>query len=67
MVEEFTNNPVYKDQLLNEDADVFSIVIYLNKNLELVSAQEDFKNSIISKKKYLKIKKLHDEEKKYLN
>ena len=62
MIEEFTNNPVYKDQLLNEDADVFSIVIYLNKNLELISAQEDFKNSIITKKKYLKIKKLHDEK-----
>ena len=62
VIEEFTNNPIYKDQLLNEDADVFSIVIYLNKNLELISAQEDFKNSIISKKEYLKIKKLHDEK-----
>jgi len=62
VIEEFTNNPVYKDQLLNKDADVFSIVIYLNKNLELMSAQEDFKNSIISKKKYLKIKKLYDEK-----
>ena len=62
VIEEFTNNPVYKDQLLNKDADVFSIVIYLNKNLELESAQEDFKNTIISKKKYLKIKKSHDEK-----
>ena len=33
VIEEFTNNPVYKDQLLNEDADVFSIIIYINKNL----------------------------------
>jgi len=62
VIEEFTNNPVYKDQLLNKDADVFSIVIYLNKNLELKSAQEDFKNTIISKKKYLKIKKSHDKK-----
>lgn len=62
VINEFTNNPVYKDQLLNNNADVFSIVIYLNKNLELISAQEDFKNSIISKKKYLEIKKLHDEK-----
>jgi predicted RND superfamily exporter protein len=54
VIEEFTNNPVYKDQLLNEDADVFSIVVYLNKNLELISAQEDFKNSIITKKNILK-------------
>ena len=66
VIEEFTNNPVYKDQLLNEDADVFSIIIYLNKNLELVSAQEDFKNSIISKKQYLKIKKSHDEKRNIL-
>ena len=66
VIEEFTNNPVYKDQLLNEDADVFSIIIYLNKNLELVSAQEDFKKSIISKKKYLKIKKSHDEKRNIL-
>ena len=62
VIKEFTNNPIYKDQLLNEDADVFSIVVYLNTNVELISAQEDFKNSIITKKKYLKIKKLHDEK-----
>ncbi len=66
MIKEFTNNPVYKDQLLNEDGDVFSIVIYLNKNLELASAQEDFKNSIISKKEYLKIKQFHDEKRNIL-
>ena len=62
VIEEFKNNPVYKDQLLNKDADVFSIIVYLNKNLDLISAQEDFKNSIITKKEYLKIKKLHDEK-----
>ncbi len=62
VIEEFTNNPVYKDQLLNKGADIFSIVIYLNKNLELISAQEDFKNSIITKKNYLKIKKSNDEK-----
>ncbi|MDC0498576.1 MMPL family transporter, partial [Alphaproteobacteria bacterium] len=66
VIEEFSNNPVYKDQLLNQDADVFSIVVYLNKNAELISAQEDFKNSIITKKKYLKIKKLHDEKRNNL-
>jgi len=66
VIEEFTNNPVYKDQLLNKDANVFSIVIYLNKNLELESAQEDFKKTVISKKEYLKIKKLHDEKRNNL-
>ncbi|MDB4860899.1 MMPL family transporter, partial [Alphaproteobacteria bacterium] len=62
VIQEFKNNPVYKDQLLNEDADVFSIVVYLNKDEELISAQEDFKNTIITKKKYFKIKKLHDDK-----
>ena len=66
VIEEFTNNPVYKDQLLNEDADVFSIVVYLNKNVELISAQADFKNSIINKKKYLKVKQFHDEKRNIL-
>ena len=66
VINEFKNNPVYKDQLLNNNADVFSIVIYLNKNSELISAKEDFKNSIISKKKYLEIKELHDEKRNIL-
>ena len=66
VIKEFTNNPIYKDQLMNENADVFSIVIYLNKNLELISAQEDFKNSLITKKKYLKIKKSHGEKRNVL-
>ncbi|MDA7544104.1 MMPL family transporter, partial [Alphaproteobacteria bacterium] len=66
VIEEFKNNPVYKDQLLNKDADVLSLIVYLNKNLDLISAQEDFKNSIITKKEYLKIKKLHDEKRHYL-
>ena len=66
VIKEFTNNPVYKDQIVNKNADVFSIIIYLNKNLLLKSAQEDFKNSIISKKEYLKIKNLYDEKRNKL-
>ena len=66
VIKEFSENPVYKNQLLNEKADVFSIVIYLNKNLELIKVQEDYKNSIVSKKDYLKIKKLHDEKRNIL-
>ncbi len=66
VIKEFTNNPIYKNQLLNNDADVFSIVIYLNKNLDLISAKEDFKNSIISKKEYLKIKQFHDDKRNIL-
>ena len=66
VIKEFRNNPVYKDQLLNENADVFSIVIYLNKNLELLLAIENFKNSMISKKEYLKIKQFHDEKRNIL-
>ena len=66
VIKEFSNNPVYKNQLLNEKADVFSIVIYLNKNEELISAKEDFTNSIISKTQYLEIKKLNEEKRNNL-
>ncbi len=66
VIDEFIDNPVYINQIINEDANVFSIVIYLNKNLELISAQKNFKNSIISKKEYLQIKNLHDEKRNKL-
>jgi hypothetical protein len=55
VIEEFTNNPVYKDQLLNKDADVFSIVIYLNKNLELeYQLKKILKTQLFQKKNILK-------------
>nr|MBT6355360.1 MMPL family transporter [Pelagibacteraceae bacterium] len=62
VVEEFIKNPIYLDQIVNKEANVFSVIIYLNKNMELIKAKEDFKKLLISKKEYLKIKTLNDRE-----
>ena len=61
VIEEFTKNPIYIDQIINSEANVFSIIIYLNKNIELNKAKEDFKKLLISKKTYLKVKTLNDQ------
>ena len=66
VIKEFSNNPVYLDQIINKKANVFSIVIYLKENLELITAKENFKNLIISKKEYLSIKTFYDEERNNL-
>ena len=66
VIKEFTNNPIYIDQIINKKANVFSIVIYLNKNLELVKAKENFKKLNISKKEYLEIKNFFDEDRNVL-
>jgi len=62
VIKEFTNNPVYVDQIINKEATVFSIIIYLKKNLELIKAKENYENLIISKKEYLEIKTINDEK-----
>ena len=62
VVDEFIKNPIYLDQIVNKEANVFSVIIYLNKNMELIKAKEDFKKLLISKKEYLKIKTLNDRE-----
>ena len=62
IIKEFINNPLYKNQIINEEGNVFSIIIYLKNNLELNKAREDFKNNLISKKEFLKIKTLNDQK-----
>jgi len=66
VLEEFTNNPVYVDQIINKEANVFSIIIYLKKNLDLIKAKDNYENLIISKKEYLDIKTFNDEKRKDL-
>ena len=61
VIKEFIKNPIYVDQIINKEGNVFSIVIYLNKNNKLNKAKEDFNNSIIKKKEYLELKSLNDE------
>ena len=62
VINEFIQNPIYKDQILNSEANVFSLIIYLNKNLELNKAKKLFENLLISKKEYLKIKTSNDQK-----
>ena len=66
VIEEFTKNPIYVDQIINNEANVFSIIIYLNTNNKLNSAKNDFQNLLISKKEYLEIKKLSDQKRSTL-
>ncbi len=35
VIEEFTNNPVYINQIINKEANVFSIIIYLKKKFTI--------------------------------
>ena len=60
VIEEFIKNPIYVDQIINNDANVYSIIIYLNKNIQLIKAKEDFNNKLILKNEYIKVKNLND-------
>ena len=66
ILKEISENPIYKDQIINSERNVFSIIIYLEKNLELDKAREDFNNLEISKKEFLKIKNNNDERRNIL-
>ena len=66
VINEFTKNPIYIDQIINSEANVFSIIIYLKKNTELDIAKENFRKLIISKKEYLKVKNINDQNRSFL-
>ncbi len=66
VIKELSNNPIYKDQIINNDSNVFSLIIYLDKNLEMEKARTEYNNDKISRKKYLEIKKENDIKRKIL-
>tara|TARA_Y100001970_G_scaffold188251_1_gene228963 strand:+ start:457 stop:2787 length:2331 start_codon:yes stop_codon:yes gene_type:complete len=66
VLKELSNNPIYKDQILNSDQNVFSLIIYLDKNIKMEKARADFNNLIISRNDYLHIKKSNDKERNIL-
>ncbi len=66
VIKEFSQNPIYVEQIINKNANVFSIIIYLKSNLELIEARDKYENSQISKKEYLDIKNINDEKRKNL-
>ncbi len=60
VINEFKSNPIYKDQIVNNKGNVFSIIIYLKNNYELINARKDYKDSIITKNNFLEIKNKSD-------
>ena len=66
ILNEFSNNPIYKDQIINNKSNVFSLIIYLQKNIELEKASKSFQNLKISKTSYLKIKNISDKKREIL-
>ena len=66
VVKELSNNPIYKDQIINSNGNVFSLIIYLDKNLKMEKARADYNNLVISRKDFLEIKKANDMERNTL-
>ena len=56
VINEFINNPIYTDQLINKKGTVFSIIIYLGKNNDLIEAKENIKIQLYLKKTILILK-----------
>jgi len=66
VIKELSINPIYKDQIINNDSNVFSLIIYLDKNLEIEKAKTDYDSLKISRNKYLEIKKENDAKRNIL-
>jgi hypothetical protein len=66
IIKELSSNPIYKDQIINSEANVFSLIIYLHKNLEMEKAKADYESFTISRNKYLEIKNENDEKRNIL-
>ncbi len=66
VIKELSINPIYQDQIINSDSNVFSLIIYLHKNLEMEEAKIDYDNFKISKNKYLEIKNKNDTKRNIL-
>ncbi len=66
VIKEISTNPIYQNQIINSDANVFSLIIYLHKNSKMEKAKADYANNKISKNKYLEIKKNYDSKRSTL-
>ena len=66
VLREFSHNPIYKDQIVNKKSNVFSLIIYLEKNLEIEKARVDLNSHNISRKEFLNIKKANDVQRNIL-
>ena len=66
ILNEFSDSPIYKNQIINHEQNVTSIIIYLKDNFELNEAKKNYKNKDILKNEYLKIKNQHNKNRKEL-
>ena len=68
ILDEFSNNPIYKNQIINSSKDISSIIIYLKKNTEYLKIKEKNINSpsYETKNKYLQIKNEFDKKRSQL-
>ena len=65
VLNEFAKSPIYSDQIINENKNITSIVIFLNENNKAIDLKEN-KNLYLSQGKYYKIKTEIDKERNEL-
>ena len=69
VLNEFSNSPIFKDQIINFDKNISSIIIYLKKNNEFEKIKTKHKNKIndsLIKKQYKQLKKKDNLKKELL-
>ncbi len=65
VLNEFARSPIYSDQIINENKNITSIIIFLNENSKAIDLKEN-KNLYLSQGKYYKIKTEIDKERNEL-
>ena len=65
VLNEFTKSPIYSDQIINENKNITSIVIFLNENNKALDLKEN-KNLYLTQGKYYSIKTEIDKERNEL-
>ena len=68
IINEFSSNLILKDQIINSNKNISSIIIYLKKNEEFIKLKNENKNSpsFETKNKYIKIKSELDQKRNNL-
>ena len=67
VLNEFSNSPIFKDQLISRDKKVTSIIIYLKKNEKFVKIKkkrEDILNNVINKNNFTEVNNEYKIEKR---
>ncbi len=65
VLNEFSKSPIYSDQIINENKNITSIIIFLNENSKAIDLKKN-KNLYLSQGKYYKIKTEIDKERNEL-